>query len=332
MRAIAAALAVVALSCGGDKSVATPSAPTSPLAAPTPTPPTSTGGCSRTSIGATPLNDLRGDYKGEPGGLYPGGTNTPPPSHLFAGVTRARSIVPLDANGNPSATGRYVFVSIGMSNTTQEFQTFKPRADADPAKDPRLTIVDGAQGSMTADQWASPGCPCWATVDLRLAAARVTPNQVVVAWIKVANAEPTQPFPLHAQILRDNMIAIVRNLKARYPNVQLAYLSSRIYAGYATTTLNPEPYAYESAFAVRHVIATQLSGSSGLSLDAPWLGWGPYLWADGMRPRSDGLIWACSDLGPDGTHPSEAGREKVADLLLRFVKSDPTARVWFVGS
>lgn len=97
--------------------------------------------------------------------------------------------------------------------------------------------------------------------------------------------------------------------------------------------------AGESAFAVRQVIEAQLNGSSGLSLDpagraagAPWLAWGPYLWADGLRPRGDGLVWACSDLEPDGTHPSQAGRQKVADLLLAFVKSDPTARAWFVGS
>ena len=31
----------------------------------------------------------------------------------------------------------------------------------------------------------------------------------------------------------------------------------------------------------------------------------------------------------DGTHPSSSGREKVAQMLLKFLKSDPTARPWF---
>ena len=247
----------------------------------------------------------------------------------------AGSIGPLDANGNPSASGRYVFLSIGMSNTTQEFSTFKPLADADPAKNPRLLIVDGAQGGVTGIEWASPSCPCWSTVDRRLTSAGATPQQVTTAWLKLANAQPTEAYPVHAQLLRDHTIAVLKNLKARYPNVRLAYLSSRIYAGYATTTLNPEPYAYESGFAVRDVVAAQLRGelsfdSATGSAAAPWVAWGPYLWADGLRPRTDGLTWSCSDLGPDGTHPSDAGRLKVAEMLLSFLKSDPTARIWFM--
>jgi len=57
---------------------------------------------------------------------------------------------------------------------------------------------------------------------------------------------------------------------------------SRIYAGYASSTLNPEPYAYENAFAIKRVIAQQLSGDPALNYDAasgpvvaPWLSWGP---------------------------------------------------------
>ena len=35
-------------------------------------------------------------------------------------------------------------------------------------------------------------------------------------------------------------------------------------------------------------------------------------------------------LGADGVHPSPAGRQKVARLLLDFLKTDDTARAWFV--
>jgi lysophospholipase L1-like esterase len=307
---------------------------TAPGAAALTIPPATAVGCARYAIGETPLNDLQASYKGEPGGLYPGGLNAPPNAHAAAGTARAQAIGPLDASGNQSASGKYVFVSIGMSNTTQEFSAFKPLADADPLKDPKLVVVDGAQGGVTASQWASASCPCWSTLDSRLSAAGATPAQVATAWVKLANASPTAAYPAHAQALRDDTIATLKNLKARYPNVRLAYLSSRIYAGYATTTLNPEPYAYESAFAVRDVIATQLNGA--LNFDeslgaavAPWVGWGPYLWADGLRPRSDGLTWACSDLQSDGTHPSASGTAKVAQMLLSFFKSDPIARLWF---
>ena len=55
-----------------------------------------------------------------------------------------------------------------------------------------------------------------------------------------------------------------------------------------------------------------------------------YLWADGVTPRqSGGLAWKREDLGGDGTHPSQSGRDKVAKLLLSFFKNDPLARSWW---
>ncbi len=115
-------------------------------------------------------------------------------------------------------------------------------------------------------------------------------------------------------------------MRARFPNLHLVYASSRIYAGYATTPLNPEPYAYESGFAVRWLVQDRQAGR----LKGPWIAWSPYLWADGMRGRRDGLVWACEDFRADGTHPSRSGAEKVSEQLLRFFKTDPSAKRWFL--
>lgn len=325
-------VAIAAASCG--RTVAEPSSETSTPA----TPDQSARGCAVTSVGLTPLTDLAsGSYQGQIGGLYPGGSNARPGLHDAAGIGIARDIHPLDANGAAHPAGRYALISIGMSNTTQEFSVFKPLADGDPSKDPRLAIVDGAQGGMTATDWADPGCSCWTVLAQRVATAGLAPGQVAVAWIKLAERQPSQGWPTATQILKNNIVTVMQLLKQRFPNLQLAYLSSRIYAGYATSTLNPEPYAYQSAFAVRWVIEDQLTG--GLSFDprrgqvaAPWLSWGPYLWADGLKGRSDGLTWACSDLQSDGTHPSATGARKVADLLLNFFRTDATAREWYLAS
>lgn len=320
---------VVAISCGSS-----PSTPAAPSPSET-TPPPAQQGCTRTSVGFTPLTDLgAGTYQGQRGGLYSNGSNLPPGGHLADGIAIARAIGPMDAQGRPSAGGRYVFVSIGMSNTTQEFSTFKPMADSDGTRDPRLVIVDGAQGGMTAADWANPGCPCWAALDSRLAAAGVSAQQVATAWVKLANRQPSEGFPAHAQRLQQDTVSVLQRLKTNLPNLDLAYLSSRIYAGYATSALNPEPYAYESGLAMRWVIDDQLQGrlGSGTTATTPWLAWGPYLWADGLTPRSDGLTWACSDFAADGTHPSASGRRKVADLLLQFVRTGPTAREWYLAN
>ncbi len=64
---------------------------------------------------------------------------------------------------------------------------------------------------------------------------------------------------------------------------------------------------------------------------APWLAWGPYLWADGANPRDDGLVWLPADFQDDGTHPSPSGEEKVGRLLLEFFRSSPFAQCWFLA-
>jgi hypothetical protein len=135
----------------------------------------------------------------------------------------------------------------------------------DSAKHPRLTLVDGAQGGMTASDWANAGCSCWSVLTSRLQQAGVSPSQVTTAWIKLADAGPTSGFPGYARTLKDETAAVLRLLKERFANLALAYLSSRIYAGYATTTLNPEPYAYESGLAVRWVIEDQIDGAPSMA-------------------------------------------------------------------
>lgn len=314
-----------AVACGG--SAAPPTAP-----GPITTPPGAQG-CARTSVGLTPLTDLAaGTYLGQAGGLYPGGGNTAPGAHLASGMSLAASIGPLDRDGLPDPAGRYALISVGMSNTTQEFQTFMPLASADASRDPGLVIVDGAQGGQTAADWADPGCACWTTLDNRLQQAGLTRAQVAVAWVKLANRQPSGDWPAATTQLKADTVRVMQALATRFPNLRMAYLSSRIYAGYATSTLNPEPYAYQGGFAVRWVIEDQLNGLlpfSGSSRGAPWMAWGPYLWADGLTPRSDGLTWACGEFAEDGTHPAAGGRQKVGQLLLTFFQRDPTAREWY---
>lgn len=286
-----------------------------------------------------PLTELGSAlYKGYEGGLYGSGSNARPAAHDAAGLQLAARVLPRDTAGAPDpARGRIVLLSIGMSNTTNEFSMFKAVADTDRAKNPRVLIVDGAQGGQTASIIANPTASFWTVVDQRLAAAGARAAQVQAVWYKEANAGPTQAFPVHAQMLRDHMVANMQILRSRYPNLKLVYCSSRTYGGYATTALNPEPYAYETGFAVRWMIERQLGGDTALAFAgaaprAPWLAWGPYLWADSLTPRADGLMWERSDFAADGTHPSNSGRLKVARLLLDFLKADATARAWFLAS
>jgi hypothetical protein len=64
---------------------------------------------------------------------------------------------------------------------------------------------------------------------------------------------------------------------------------------------------------------------------APWLAWGPYLWANGATPRSDGLTYVPADFATDNTHPSTGARQKVGAMLLDFMKTSPHANCWFLS-
>lgn len=291
--------------------------------------------CSRTSVGFTPFTDpFAKPYQGKAVGLYPDG-NQPPAAFLDLGMQQSADIRPRDTTGAADPNGRIVLLSVGLSNTTQEWSAFIPLARADRLRNAAVVPVDGAFGGWTAAMIATKPDQYWPMVDGRLAAAGVTGAQVQAVWIKLAESNPSAAFPADAQQLQSDLVTVVRQARARFPNLKIAYLSSRIYAGYADTPLNPEPYAYQTGFAVKWLIEQQINGDSKLDVasgQAPWLAWGPYLWADGVRSRFDGLTWSCSDLQSDGTHPSASGQQKVARMLLDFFHSDPTARPWFLAA
>ena len=277
-------------------------------------------------------------YEGAVGGLYPGGELVRPSAHDAGGLLSATFVEPRDAAGQPDPAGAVVLLALGMSNTSVEFQMFDGLVSQEEGVHSSVVLVNGAQPDQTADAIADPGAPFWDVVEARLAGAGVTAQQVQAVWLKSGHAESSLPFPENAQSLQADLAEVVRIVADRYPNARVCYLSSRIYGGYATGDLSPEPAAYEEGFAVKHLIEDQIGGDPNLNYDpergavvAPWLAWGPYVWADGEIPRGDGLTWECDDFVADGVHPDLSGMQKVALELLSFLKTDGTARSWFLA-
>jgi hypothetical protein len=297
-----------------------------------------------------PLTDLgTGKYQGFEGGLYPGGVNARPARHEAAGLELAKQVRPLEAEGKPSDDGKIVLLCIGFSNTVQAFSGFMRVAKDDTALNPRLVLVNGAVGGMAAEmvQQAETGRgkQYWDTVDEKLQDAGVSRAQVQVVWIKETNPQQLNHggFPKYVQDFQAQLANIVRIVHDRFPNVKLAYLTSRTYGGWARPFNgrgpgNSEPWSYESAFAYKWLIQQQLEGDPALNYDpskgpvkAPWLSWGPYIWANGTTPRSDGFRFALADfMETDQMHESPTGQVKVGNQLLQFFKTDPTTRPWFV--
>ena len=308
-----------------------------------------------------PLTDLLArTYYGNAGGIYPGGINQPPTQHDSVARARRNLIKPLDVNGDESPFGKYVLLSIGMSNATQEWcsqnsgppcapWTFMGKAATDPTINHySLVIVNGAADGQDAPAWTSPSSASYDRIKLgRLAPLGLSENQVQVVWVKLDDQKPSLSLPADsadANILLTNLALVMRALRVRYPYLRLVFLSSRIYGGYATTDLNPEPYAYESGFSVKWLIESQINEMRGqppnprvgtlnyTSKAAPLILWGPYMWANGTTARSDGLSWERADFEEDGMHPSQSGEAKVSQRLIDFFKNSPYTRCWFVTS
>lgn len=307
-----------------------------------------------------PLNDLgpRPYRLGYFGGLWDNGSNIIPPDHLAAGLRLARQVQPLDENGQPSPKGKIVLIGIGNGDTTRVLCSFSRDIPCEPGSfmslvqsnsrvNPALVVVNAAQENF----YAAPD-QIDDTVFDRIRAneldpADVTDQQVQVAWLQLSKDHPTVDLTCacgDSYNIKIDLSVTLRALQTHYPNIKLVYLSSRPYAGYSSHAWNTEPFAYDTAIAIRLVLLVQLdevrTGFFGADLrvgqinylkgDAPWIAWGPYMWANGTTPRSDGLTWLPEDY--DGEFLSEKGAHKSADLLVDFMLNDPTARLWFVAN
>lgn len=339
-----------------------------------PTPSASKGPPVDTSA-LVPLTDMTAPYKGEDGGLYGGGRNTVPEAHQAAYLKESAKIQPLAANGQPAKDGKIGLITIGFSNTHLESEDFVRTGSADPQKSPQVVLLDGAIGLRSAVMWAYDGAEVlpkaeqerldkemdqahmpktgrkgkagvdkdtWPTLDQRIKDAGLSAHQVQAVWMKHVEAGPRTlgDFPAHAKALQQDMADILIIAKKRFPNLRVAWLSSRTYGGWAgANSGSPEPFAYESGFAVRWLIQSQIKGDPWVNFDAargevkaPIMIWGPYLWANGNSPRKyDGMVWSEKDVrADDHMHPSEDGCKKVTGMLLDFLKTDPGASRWFL--
>jgi hypothetical protein len=305
--------------------------------------------CENTSTGNIPLDDLgAGYFMGYQGGLYPGGVNTMPPAHQAAGISIAKSLKPLNEDGviDP-INGKIVMVAFGASTAGNTFNSFKEVVNPDPAYNPCLKFVNLCMGGKGLESMQTPlSSAYWDFwIDTLLSFSEISAAQVQVGWIKTASKDDSIPeFPLQSDSIYEKYIRSIQRAKQKFPNLKMLYIGSHPYGGYANiesdnADLAGEPPAYYQGFAVKWVITSQIAGDprlkyKGADTKAPWIAWGPYVWADGMIPRvSDGLIWECTDYLDEGGgfHLSEAGRSKEANILIDFFATNPTSKKWFLS-
>ena len=322
---------------------------------------------------AIPLTDFQpGElYLDTFAGLLYENSNTPPSDHDTAGIAAAANVVPRDVNGVPDSNGKIVAITMGMSNWTIEMcktggsdwtticdpETFIARATGNAGVNAsNLVLVNCATGMQTAYKWADDTFGNYSEcLNSNLAPRGLSEQQVQVAiWlnadstpqISMSSSPGTAPSDycvahpaVDACAYEGHMGNMLRYARSRYANLSQLFLQSRVYGGYATTPLNPEPYAYEYGFATKWLIQAQIDQSRSSLVDpvagdlspavAPWVGWGAYLWAPGDSVRADGLSYNVGDFSTaDYTHPGTGAVKKIAKQMMNsYLASSYTP--WF---
>lgn len=222
-----------------------------------------------------------------------------------------------------------------MTCTIPPYTSTDSQNQYDRIRDEVLATATGAPG-------VTPGCGTTANPCL-------SEKQVQAVWLKEASPAPegsgfstlcdpstagcaNTATTTEAVHFEQQIGQIARALRVRYPNLKQIFLASRIYAGYIIIDKSPEVYAYEYGFSAKWAIQAQINQIRGQGVDpvagdldyntgvAPWIAWGPYIWANGANPRSDGLEWIKDTdyQTKDYQHPNSTGIAKVDNLLFQF--------------
>jgi hypothetical protein len=152
----------------------------------------------------------------------------------------AAQIVPRNAQGAPDPAGRIVFMSLGMSNAVIHWTAFQQLVAGDPLRNPKLKLFQGAQGGVPVEEMDEPTDLYWTTtLPQKMAQAGITPQEVQVVWFLQANSHPTGALPAARAEPAGADGDCLRILEDVCPNVRIAYVANRIYAGYATVSSIP---------------------------------------------------------------------------------------------
>lgn len=299
--------------------------------------------CTNDSLGNIPLMDLgTGYFMGVQGGLYPGGSNERPASHLTDCIERVSQIQPLNAAGEPDPDGKIVMIGIGASNPMTEFQQFIEFSnDFEPVND-ALSIVNVCAGGQGIQKMYDITENYWIGVYNHLEDLGLSNNQVQVVWIEQDNTNAYDTnFPSAPNALVNDFRLLLEVIRQLFPNTEICYVTARAYSGFADPSL-PDvsggllyPRDYYNGWAVKFLVEKAINHipgfeSEGPTANIPLVTWGSYHWTDGSTAREDGLYLDCElDLGPDGLHLSGQGEYKMGTQLFEFFKTDTTAKYWY---
>ena len=295
--------------------------------------------CGAPNTGLTPFMDLQtGTYMGYQAGLYPGGTNELTGPHLKSGKSIAKSIKPLDGDGNVNYGDGVVLVAgFGPSVPGHIYNKFVDHVrtpsvsyDLNPCLDAINLCVGGKDiGFATIDSTADD---YWEGLIDNVYEVGYTPAQVQIGWMYFNAKGLTEPpvFPDKSLETKALDVIFLNKAKEYFPNLKIMYVSARHFGGYADTTIVEyyslaEPTSYQNNWTVKWLIEDQINNADpylqykGANPKSPYIIWGPNFWCDGnLRRMWDDKKYVCalSYSADDGYHLSDQQDSKDAlDIL-----------------
>lgn len=293
-----------------------------------------------------PIDDLSAGYNEtveRPRGLYVVegvGSNQMPPEHYERFKAASRIIeerLKMDIA---------VMLGLGMSNDTASFcgrrarvltecdpEALMPKWFNDPDRNPKVLFANGARGGQSTDEWdeevdewdTKPDQEWDRVIAETLPEYGYKPEDVFMLTTtmvrKRATARPLLPDPeADAYEVINSTINMLEEAVGRLPNLQIAYLYGRTFAGYDAErrSNSPEPWAEQTWYALQMLIERQLAGE----LDhLPVIVAGPCIWREFPKEfyrMKNGEV-------KDPIHHAPAGVDWITDQMLRFYKRQP----WF---
>ncbi len=284
-----------------------------------------------------PLNDLgTGTYMGYMGGLYPNGANEPSGQYAADLFDVSSSIVPLDKSGNPSNTGKIVFISLGASVGGHMMKALIPKTQNNPLTNPNLFLINCNQGAGFAslNSIMNPTDGYWDRVNNTII-NKTSYKQVQVIYLETDDSTNAK-WPAKPTNVKNDIDSALRVFKKKFPNIKVVYVLGRTRTFGNMKYWNREPNPYYFGWGCKWAIEEQINGVPGTAYKgpnavAPMLAWGFYEWANSEPRKTDGFSWN-SYQTVDGLHASTEGQVYTYNAFSeKFLLTDRYASTLFIG-
>lgn len=303
--------------------------------------------CSLPNPGFVPITEMNtSTFRGYTGGLYGPQKNTPNGSYLSDALSLAKSISPLDAQGNATISGKIVFVGVGASNPRTEFEALMSRVDTFSKKRNNLLLVNTCIGGQGVQKMNDPTDTYWKSAVKQFDSLQLSFNQVQIAWVETDNTQAADTlFPRAPMALLGELKQLLYTLQAKFPNLKLCYFSARAFSGWVDLSGGGNvgrgllaPRDYYNGWAIKWLIdSARLQNPafiySGASKKMSMPLFATYNYTNGSETRMDGFQLDCNtDVGGDGLHLTAAGEQKFGALMFDFFRTDNVSKEWFLQS